>query len=182
MQPVVYDVAVSIDCYISGPDGDISKFAHEGPVVDDYNQRLSTYACAIMGRKTYEFGYKYGLEPGGNPYPHLRTYIFSQTLNLPPEREVGLVRNDQKAFLQKLRKEQDGPIYLCGGGDFAGSLMIDGEIDIIRLKRAPIFLGGGTKLFGDTACSGNVSCTGSKLYDGGYTFQEFTSSALQERI
>ena len=31
MPTIIYDVAVSIDGYISGPSGDISRFAHDGP-------------------------------------------------------------------------------------------------------------------------------------------------------
>ena len=31
-----------------------------------------------MGRRTYEFGYKYGLQPGQSPYPHMENYIFSK--------------------------------------------------------------------------------------------------------
>lgn len=41
MQSIIYDVAISIDGYISGPDGDISQFASEGPVVEDYMTRLA---------------------------------------------------------------------------------------------------------------------------------------------
>lgn len=81
MQPIIYDVAVSIDGYISGPGGDISKFAHEGPVVDDYFARLGQYAVAIMGRHTYEFGYRFGLEPGANPYKHMRTWSIRRRSN-----------------------------------------------------------------------------------------------------
>ncbi len=173
MQSIIYDVTVSIDYLIAGPNEDITQFAHEGPVVEDYGQRLSTYSCAIMGRKTYEFGYRYGLEPGQNPYPHLKTYIFSQTLDLPADREVQIVRDNQRALLQELRQIQDGPIYLCGGGAFASALMADNEIDIIRLKRAPILLGEGIKLFGEISCSTKILCTETKAYDDGYLYQEF---------
>ncbi|MGW8316802.1 MAG: hypothetical protein ACWGNV_14460 [Bacteroidales bacterium] len=33
-----------------------------------------------MGRKTYELGYKFGLEPGQLPYPHMKHVIFSRIL------------------------------------------------------------------------------------------------------
>jgi hypothetical protein len=49
LHPIIYDVAVSVDGFISGESGDISKFAHEGPVVNDYANRLATYKTAIMG-------------------------------------------------------------------------------------------------------------------------------------
>jgi len=69
MRPIIYDVAVSIDGFICGPDRDIFRFAQEGPVVEDYAARLANLATAIMGRATYEFGYRFGMEPDQNPYP-----------------------------------------------------------------------------------------------------------------
>ena len=60
MQPIIYDVAVSIDGYIAGPGGDISAFPASGRLVDDYLERLADYRTVIMGRDTYEFGYRFG--------------------------------------------------------------------------------------------------------------------------
>lgn len=173
MQPVIYDVAVSIDGYIAGLDGDISQFAHDGPVVEDYYSRLATYSCAIMGRATYEFGYGFGLEPGTNPYPHLKTIVFSQSIALPEQCEVEVISGELTQYISGLRENETKPIYLCGGGAFAGSLLSAGLIDRLRLKRAPIILGGGTKLFADFACPSVLSCVETKSFDNGYIFQEF---------
>ena len=173
MQPIIYDVAVSADGFIAGPSADISRFAHHGPVVDDYMARLATYACAIMGRATYEFGYGFGLKPGANPYPHMTCVVFSRTLTLPAETEVEIVRDAPAARIDHLKRTSPGPIYLCGGGQFAGWLLSQGLIDRLRLKRAPIFLGDGTPLFGDRAEPVDATVGTSKLYDGGYLFQEF---------
>ncbi|WCL50156.1 hypothetical protein [Leptospira sp. GIMC2001] len=42
-----------------------------------------------MGKNTYEFGYKYGLEPGQKAYPHMKHTIFSNNLTLEnPHSEV----------------------------------------------------------------------------------------------
>lgn len=123
MQPIIYDVAVSIDGFIAGRDGDISGFAESGPVVDDYLARLETYACAIMGRATYEFGYRFGVKPGDNPYPHMDCHVLSQTLTLPAGSSVELVREPAVDRARRLKTLSSGPIYLCGGGRLAGSLM-----------------------------------------------------------
>lgn len=173
MQPIIYDVAVSIDGYISGPDGDVSIFAPDGPVVSDYQKRLSTYSCAIMGRATYEFGYRFGMNPGDNPYPHMQTLIFSNSAKLPPNSDVSVVRCDDMGALQNLRETQSGPIYLCGGGQFAGALLEQDMIDIVRLKRAPGFLGAGTRLFGDVTASPKFKCVETKAYEDGYLYQEY---------
>ena len=148
MHPIIYDVAVSVDGLISGASGDISKFAHEGPVVDDYLKRLATYETAIMGRKTYEFGYGFGLEPGQNPYPHMRTIVFSDALQLPEQVEISARARPTPDDIRELVRNAAGPIYLCGGGDFAGWMLEHGLINRLILKRAPCVLGNGTMLFG----------------------------------
>jgi len=173
MQPIIYDVAVSIDGYISGPGGDISKFAHEGPVVDDYLERIEQYAVAIMGRHTYEFGYRFGLEPGANPYKHMRTYVFSKALKLPESSDVTVVEAFDRTELQALSQTATGPIYLCGGGAFAGTLLSAGLIDRVRLKRAPILLGDGTRLFDGVTQTPAIAMVQTRSYDDGCVFQEF---------
>ena len=173
MRPVIYDVAVSIDGYIAGPDGDISEFAEGGPVVSDYQARLQTYDCALMGRATYEFGYRFGLSPGDNPYPHMDCFVFSRMLEVPIDSDVQIIRDHPMERIADLKGQQGGPIYLCGGGHFSGSLLASGLIDVLRLKRAPVVLGGGVLLFGASITAADMRCTETKLYDGGYLFQEF---------
>ncbi|MFV2051342.1 dihydrofolate reductase family protein [Aliiroseovarius sp. YM-037] len=173
MHPITYDVAVSIDGYISGPEGNISKFAQEGPIVEDYFARLAGYAVAIMGKETYEFGYRFGLKPGQNPYQHMRTLVFSQSIKLPDDSDVTVHDTTDVKLLKELKTSSNGPIYLCGGGAFAGSLLSMGVIDLVRLKRAPVVLGGGVSLFGDSATSPELRHVKTQQYDGGYVFQEF---------
>lgn len=172
MQPIIYDVAVTADGFIAGPGGDISKFPHEGQVLDDYRARLQSYACAIMGRATYEFGYGFGLAPGANPYPHMKTVVFSQSIELPGD-DVEIVRNDGTRRVDELKRESEGPIYLCGGGQFAGWLLSLGMIDMLRVKRAPCFYGDGVRLFGDYTGGCDVTLRSSTSYEGGGLFQEF---------
>ena len=176
MPAIIYDVAVSADGYIAGPGADIAKFPASGPVVDDYLNRLKSYACAIMGRATYEFGYRFGLEPGANPYPHMRCVVFSRHIDLPATAEVEIVRTNAAAQIEQLKRNGTGPIYLCGGGQFAGWLLSQRMIDRLRLKRAPIFLGGGTRLFGDWTGGFDARLLASKLYDDGLLYQEFDLS------
>jgi len=119
MRKIVYDVAVSLDGYIAGPDSDISMFPLEGEHVVDYRKRLETYDTVIMGRRTYEFGYRFGLEPGRRAYPHMEHLIFSTSLELPAEGEVTVVTENWVENLKALKSSSGGDIYLCGGGAFA---------------------------------------------------------------
>jgi dihydrofolate reductase len=169
MHPIIYDVAVSIDGFISGPDGDVSQFAQDGPVVEAYFARLARYATAIMGRETYEFG----LKPGENPYKSMETLVFSRSMDLQGADEISVQKAISAGLFRDLKARAKGPIYLCGGGDFAGSLLDLGVIDILRLKRAPILLGGGVALFGSSATAPKLKLTESQSYENGYVYQEF---------
>ena len=91
MHPIIYDVAVSIDGFISGPSEDVSRFPHSGAIVEDYQARLQNYKTCLMGRKTYEFGYQFGLNPGQNPYPHMRSIVLSESIDLPKSSDVELL-------------------------------------------------------------------------------------------
>ena len=173
MHPIIYDVAVSLDGFICGPDQDVSLFAHSGPVVDDYNRRLASYGTALMGRATYEFGFRYGLEPGQNPYPHMTTYVVSKTLERSENSAVEIVRRLTDDTLARIVRSAAAPIYLCGGGAFAGALLKRKAIDRVVLKRAPIVLGGGVSLFGSSGGSRALRRTGSKAYDNGYVLEEY---------
>ncbi|MFN2100083.1 dihydrofolate reductase family protein [Altererythrobacter sp. MF3-039] len=173
MHPIIYDVAVSIDGYISGPDGDISSFPQEGPVVDDYLERLAGYSTAIMGKATYEFGYRFGMKPGENPYPHMRTIVFSETLELGGISDVEARGYADGEAVARIRDEANGPVYLVGGGAFAASLLGFGLIDRLRLKRAPIVLGGGTRMLEHAVSPAELSHIETREYPGGYVFQEF---------
>lgn len=176
MQPVIYDVAVSIDGYISGPEGDISKFAQDGPVVDDYMRRLAEYSVAVMGRSTYEFGYRFGLQPGENPYPHMETYVFSDRLSLPSDANVSVVGRGEIDKIRTWSSEADSSIYLVGGGIFASAVMQIGLVSLIRIKRAPVVLGSGVQLFEGLAQAPGLTHLTTRQYDDGYLFQEFRVS------
>ncbi|WP_373518949.1 dihydrofolate reductase family protein [Pricia sp.] len=80
MKRIIYYVATSIDGFIAGPKDDASGFTATGEGVARYLEDLKDFKTVIMGRRTYEFGYKYGLEPGQPAYSHMQHYIFSKTL------------------------------------------------------------------------------------------------------
>lgn len=176
MHPIIYDVAVSADGFIAGPGGDVSKFPHDGPIVDDYRSRLARYAHVLMGRATYEFGYAYGLSPGANPYPHAESIVISKTVALPNDGDVTHWTTINKGCLDELRARASGPIYLCGGGRLAATLLAMGQIDELRLKRAPVLLGGGTPLFAPRAPSPRLTMVDQIDYGNGLIYQAFSLS------
>jgi len=153
MKKIVYYVAVSLDGYISGKNDDISQFIMQGDGVDHYQSNLTEFGTVIMGRKTYEFGFKYGLKPGQPAYPNMKHYIFSNSLQIDNLSELVSIENSSVARIMEIKETADTDIYLCGGGEFAGWLLDHRLIDQLKLKVNPIVLGSGTKLFGSSTTS-----------------------------
>lgn len=167
MAALVYDVAISVDGFIAQADGSVGTFLQTGPHVEAYLDRLSAYAAVIMGRKTYEFGYAWGLKPGDKPYPHLRTSVVSSTLDLPPESDIGIIRSDLINSIAALKESCDGDIYLCGGGALAGELVQARLLDRLILKVNPIVLGQGIGLFGGHSVGAALHLTDRQTYENG---------------
>lgn len=167
MRKIIYYVASSLDGYIAGKNEDISLFAASGDGVDQYRQDLLKFDTVIMGRKTYEFGYQYGLKAGQKAYPNMRHYIFSDTLILENANEGVYVEKLDLSRIDALKAATGTDIYLCGGGEFAGWLLDHGKIDVLKLKLNPVILGSGTTLFGKSTTAGKLKLTNTITYEDG---------------
>ncbi len=167
MRKIVYYVASSIDGFISGLNDDISGFVASGDGVDRYLSDLANYDTVIMGRSTYEFGYKYGLQPGQPAYPHMKHYIFSDNLKLEnPSPQVQVKKLDINE-IESLQKQAGTDIYLCGGGQLASWLLDNQKIDLLKLKLNPLILGEGIKLFGNSVKKYTLQLLDTTKYENG---------------
>jgi dihydrofolate reductase len=167
MRRIVYYVATSIDGFICGLNNDISGFVGEGNGVAKYLADLADYDTVIMGKNTYEFGYKFGLKPGQRAYPHMTHYIFSNSLKLDnPDPKVHVCPVDLEK-IQKMKSETGTDIYLCGGGVFAGWLLDNDLINVLKIKLNSILLGNGVRLFGDSKKNLKLELTDTNKFDNG---------------
>ncbi len=167
MQKIIYYVASSLDGYIAGKNGDISQFIMQGEGVEKYQSDLAKFDTVIMGRKTYEFGYQFGLVPGQPAYPNMKHYIFSNSLVIDNLSEVVKIENLAIEKVKEIQKNAKTDIYLCGGGQFAGWLLENNLIDQLKLKLNPVVLGSGTKLFGTSSANGNWKLTDKESFSDG---------------
>ncbi len=181
MGTITYDVAVSIDGFISGQNDDVSQCPMEGDHVDAYLARMLDYDAVVMGRKTYEFGYQHGLEPGQAPYPNMDHFIVSRTLEIPADSAVSVVSdaapNAVDAISQIIElKARYQSVYLCGGGELAGALLDHDLIDRLCLKIAPVVLGDGVRLFARTQTPTSFACESATRHDSGVTTVQYVRS------
>ncbi|WP_309129887.1 dihydrofolate reductase family protein [Microbacterium sp.] len=159
MRELVYYVAVTLDGYIATPDGGFDAFLVEGDhssvVLGEMGDAVFGPALAALGLEpprtrfdTVVMGWNAllpGMEVGiDSPYPHLRQYVASRS-----DKQVAsdiTLTHDPVATVRELKEEDGLDIWLCGGGELAGTV-ID-EIDRLVLKRNPFAFGSGIPLFG----------------------------------
>jgi dihydrofolate reductase len=171
MRKLIYDVAASLDNFISHSDGSIDGFLTEGEFVGDFLERIKSYGVALMGRRTYQWGYAYGLQEGEPAYtqvnPELMNYIFSKTLTFEPGQLIEVINHDELDFVRMLKSGEGNPIWLCGGGELAATLLDAQLIDELVIKLNPVILGEGVRLFGPSKAKVALQLLDSKSYDNG---------------
>jgi dihydrofolate reductase len=165
MRKLIYHVASTLDGFIAHEDHTIDGFVSEGEHVTDYLESLrNDYDIVLMGRRTYEFGFQFGVT---NPYPWMKQYVLSRSMESSPDPNVELVSQNIIDFVKKLKEETGKDIYLCGGADLAGRLIGEGLIDEIVLKLNPVVFGTGITLFSGAIKQTDLELAGSKVYSNG---------------
>lgn len=165
MRELKYHVACTADGFIAHPDHTVDGFVAEGEHVTDYLESLrNDYDVALMGRRTYEFGFQFGVT---NPYPWMKQYVFSRTMERSPDPNVELVSENIIDLVRELKKGTGKDIYLCGGADLATTLFAENLIDEVILKLNPILFGSGIPLLSHIGRPIYLELTDSKVYGNG---------------
>jgi dihydrofolate reductase len=186
MRRVVYYVAVTADGFIARRDGSFDHFLQEGPHLADLmallpetvpghlRERLGVtgpnrrFDTVLMGRRTYQVGLDLGIT---SPYPHLAQHVFSQTLVSPRDPAVAIVAADPLSFVQKLKSEDGGDIWLCGGGALATAIFP--AIDELILKVNPVVIGDGVLLFAAAVDASRLTLEHTRQYANGFVLLHY---------
>lgn len=143
MRKLVLQLAVSLDGFIEGPNGEYDWcFTDQDYGMTDFLARVDSM---LLGRKSYELTQSMGAEAMA-PFAKLKPYIFSTTLSKVNEGEV-LVKENAEDAVKKLKQQQGKDIWLFGGAILTTSLFNAGLIDEMILAVHPVILGAGKPLF-----------------------------------
>ncbi|MDP3665122.1 MAG: dihydrofolate reductase family protein [Sediminibacterium sp.] len=162
MRKVILGLAVSLDNFIEGPNGEYDWcFTDQDYGLSDFFKRVDT---AFIGRKTYEMTLAMSANGGG--FPKFKEYIFSTTLD---KVKVGatLINGDIKTQVDEIKKERGKDIWLFGGAGLTTSLMNLGLVDELSLAVHPILLGGGKPLFNNIKDRIKLTLVDTKTYSTG---------------
>lgn len=164
MKKIIYQCASSVDGYIAAKDKTFDDFLMDGPHVKDFLKSFSGFDTVIMGRGTYEVAVKAGIT---NPYPSMKSYVFSTTMKTSPDLSVELVSENAVDFIKNLKfssGENKTDIFFAGAEGLATTLFENNLIDEIWLKINPILMGEGLGLTKSISKTLKLELLESKVY------------------
>ena len=136
-----YQVAVSLDGFIAGTDGEADWIVMDPSI--DFDALFKEFDTAVMGRRTYE---TMAAQGGSGAMPGLDVVVFSRTL--PPSTRPGIriVNDDPAQVVADLKARPGRDIWLFGGGVLCRSLLDAGLVDSVEVCVIPVLLGSGVPL------------------------------------
>jgi dihydrofolate reductase len=162
MRKVILALAVSLDGFIEGPNGEYDWcFTDQDYGMKDFLKRID---ATFVGRKTYEMSL--GMEGGDAGFPKLKEYVFSNTLD-NVEKDAILIKGDIKKEVEEIKNENGKDIWLFGGASLTSSLMNLELVDELWLAIHPILLGSGKPLFSNIRERIKLKLLDTKSYDTG---------------
>jgi dihydrofolate reductase len=170
MRKVILGVAVSLDGYIEGPNGEYDWcFTDQDYGMSDFFKRIDSL---FIGRKSYELTLTMG-EAAMPGFPKLTEYVFSTTLKRVKPGAI-LIKEDIEAAVKRIKNEPGKDIWLFGGASLTTSLLNLGLIDEIGLAVHPLILGGGKPLFSNLQGRIPLTLIDTKRYSSGLVSLTYT--------
>ena len=157
MRKIILNLAVTLDGFIEGPNGEIDWLVRdeETDFGDILNEILADKDAIFYGRISYD---KWGnYRPGEQASQKLKAaydllhsktkYVFSKT-----KKNDGIaifIDSNIKERVQEILQQPGKNIWLYGGGKLITTFINLGLVDVYRLAVHPVIIGSGKPLFND---------------------------------
>jgi dihydrofolate reductase len=160
MRKVILNLAVSLDGFIEGPNGEYDWcFTDQDYGMTDFIHQVDSI---FFGRKSYQL--LINTEPGA--YRTKKKYVFSNTLRAISAGDI-LISGDIERQVRSIKEKQGKDIWLFGGASLTSTLIGAGLVDELQLSIHPLLLGSGKLLFRDLPQRIPLTLTASKTYSTG---------------
>jgi len=153
MRRVRYSVAMSLDGYISGPNGEADWIVMDPDI--DFVAMFMQFDTFLIGRKTFE------AMNSAASRSSVKTYVFSRTLT---KAKGATLSDDPAGVVQRLKAEEGKDIWLFGGGELFRSVLELGLVDRVEVAIIPVLLGGGRPLLPQTQARSKLKLAAHRHY------------------
>lgn len=172
MRKIILNLAVSLDGYIEGPNGEYDWCIMDDDM--DFNGFLNRVDTIFFGRRSYEVFSRYTPSPGAPPEEQAlyaitqakKKYVFSYVLT-SDDPSITVIKGPFHERVKALKQEPGKDIWLYGGANLITSFVNTGLIDEYHLSVHPIILGAGKPLFTDILPRVGLTLKETKTYRSG---------------
>ncbi len=157
MRRVRFSVAMSLDGFIAGPNGERDWIVMDPDI--DFGALLGAFDTILLGRKTYDATRGHG----GGGMPGMNSFVFSNTLRQDDCPGV-TVSSDPQKTLTEIRSTPGKDIWLFGGGELFHSMLELRLVDSIELAVIPVMLGEGRPLLPHSSKNAMLQLISHRVY------------------
>lgn len=169
MRKIVYSVAMSLDGFLAGPNGEVDWLVIDPEI--DFKSFMERFDVLLMGRRTFEHGQAIGGIPN---MPGLQTILISQTLRQNDHPEYTIFSSDIGKKISQLRSGPGKDIWLFGGGVLFRSLLDLDLVNTVEVAVLPILLGKGIPFLPERSVQQSLQLNKNRIYENtGTLFLEY---------
>ena len=162
MRKVRYVVAMSVDGYIAGPNGEAGWISIDPEV--DFAALWAQFDTLLMGRRTYEAARN---RLGEAAFTGVATIVFSRTMKPQDHPHVTVVSELSPGWIQTLRTRGGKDVWLMGGSELFRYFLDCGHVDSVEVSVIPVLLGGGVPLLPPPYNPAKLRLQSHKVYRSG---------------
>jgi len=167
MRRLRYRVAVSLDGFIAGPNGEHDWIISDPEI--DFAGLMKQFDTLLVGRRTFEPMAKAKM----TTMPGMKTVVFSRTLQAADHPEVTMISENATEFVSDLRSQPGRDIWLFGGAQLFSGLAAAKLVDTVELGIMPALLGKGIALASQLPAPAKLKLTSQKIYKSGIIAVEY---------
>lgn len=134
MRQLRYSLAVSLDGFIAGTNGEYDWIAHDSGF--DFGALFRQFDTLLMGRRTFDLAQSQGQLLKSMK---MKTVVVSTTLNAAQHKDVTILSSGVGEAVAELKAQSGKDIWLFGGGVLFRSLLDAGLVDSVELAVSPIY-------------------------------------------
>jgi dihydrofolate reductase len=165
MRKIRYSVAMSLDGYIAGPNGEYDWIGTDSEV--DFDAFWRQFDTLLIGRRTFELAVRTRGEAAFTPFTGVTSIVFSRTLRQEDHPLVTVVPEVNANWVRDLKAQSGKDIWLFGGGSLFRSFLDCDLVDCVEVAAIPVLLGAGIPLLPPPYTPTKLRLTNHHLYRSG---------------